>query len=232
MEILDTDHFLTSREKILQFLLINCSADDSQCTVKDIANELDISVNATRQYLVVLEKEGYVVRSQKKSKAGRPAITYSLHESALETFPKTYIDFSVKLLDEIRDKLGESELRELLVNVGHRIANELKPEMIKVIDDKGGSVDSLKDRLDGITQLYHKYGKYPFLIEEIDSYALKNFNCLVFGVVKEDPLVCAVDETLISELVGTKACKERCIRDGDECCLYRIKKTDKINKLE
>ncbi len=222
MVISATDQFLTSREKILQFLLVHCSASNSSCTVKDIASELDISVNAARQYLVILEKEGYVMRSQRKSKTGRPAITYSLHESALETFPKVYSDFSVKLLNEIKQKIGITKSVEILENVGRQIADEVRPVLKEKILAKKGSLNSLKDRLEGVAEIYQDYGKYPELLEDDDSYALKNFNCLIFGIAKEDPLVCKVDETIVTELIGTEAKKEKCLRDGDAYCLYRI----------
>lgn len=213
----------TTRDKILQFLLVSGSSDGGVRTVKDISDFLEISINATRQYLIILEKEGLVIRTQKKSTTGRPAILYSLHESALEKFPKTYLDFSLKLLNEIQNKIGSKETIELLRNVGKQIAEEVKP-MVDQYIEKGGSIDSLRDRLNSIIKVYEKYGKYPELIEDDDSFGLKNYNCLVFGVAKANPLVCNVDETIVSELSGVPAVKEKCLRNGDECCLYRIKK--------
>jgi len=213
----------TSRDKILQFLLVRGSDDGGARTVKDISDYLEISINATRQYLIILEKEGLVVRTQKKSTTGRPAILYSLHESALEKFPKTYLDFSLKLLSEIQNKLGNEETIELLQNVGKKIAEEVKPMMEEYME-KGGSIESLRDRLNSIIKIYEKYGKYPELLEDDDSFGLKNYNCLVFGVAKENPLVCNVDETIVSELAGVPCKKELCLRNGDDCCLYRIKK--------
>ena len=213
----------STRDKILQFLLVSSSSDGGTRTVKDISDFLEISINATRQYLIILEKEGLVVRTQKKSTTGRPAILYSLHESALEKFPKTYLDFSLKLLTEIQNKIGNKETIELLKNVGKQIAEEVKPMMEEYIE-KGGSMESLRDRLHSILKVYEKYGKYPELIEDDDSFGLKNYNCLVFGVAKENPLVCNVDTTIVTELSGVPAVKEKCLRDGDECCLYRIKK--------
>ena len=220
---MEIDSVISTRERILQFLLLNSPLTGKTNTVKDIASSLDISVNAARQYLIVLEKEGFVVKSQQKSETGRPAMVYSLHESAIEIFPKTYADFAVKLLEQIEGKLGKKATREILEKVGIEIANEVRPYMIENLE-KGGSLDSLRDRLNSIKKVYEIYGKFPELHEEEDSFTLKNYNCLVFSVAKEDPLVCAVDEKIITELAGVPAQKERCIREGDECCLYRLKK--------
>ena len=218
-------HYVSTRDKILQFLLVNRSSGEAS-TIKEIADELDISINATRQYLIILEKEGFVAKSQKKGVSGRPAMEYSITENALSVFPKTYADFSVKLISEVKDRVGVSETNEILRKVGERIADEVRDEMeAELKPDK--DLDPLRNRLEAVTQIYIKYGKYPELLEDKDSYALKNLNCLIYEIAKADPLVCTVDETIVSELVGRKAVKEKCLRAGDECCLYRIKKPKK-----
>jgi predicted ArsR family transcriptional regulator len=220
---LESDTFVSSRQKILQFLLVNRNAPDRAVTVKDIAAELDISVNAARQYLVNLEKEGLVLRSQRKSVTGRPAMAYALHESALETFPKQYVDFAVKMLTQIRDRFGVKLTQDVLEDVGKQIAEEVAP-FIK--EDLGKELNeaTLGERVEAVTHILRDYGKFPTLVETDDSYDIQNFNCLVYGIVKQDPLVCKVDETIMSELIGKKCEKVKCIRDGDECCLYSVKK--------
>lgn len=221
----ESGHFVSTRDKILQYLLLNRTSEETS-SIKEIADELNISINATRQYLIILEKEGLVAKSQKKGVSGRPAMGYTITEDALSVFPKTYADFSVKLINEIKDRIGVSETTEILKKVGKRIADEIRDELeAEIKPDK--DIDPLRNRLEAVTKIYLKYGKYPELVENEDSFALKNLNCLIYDIAKVDPLVCTVDETIVSELVGKKAIKEKCLRQGDECCLYRIKKTKK-----
>ncbi|NHK32425.1 MAG: hypothetical protein FK730_13810 [Asgard group archaeon] len=220
---LELESAVSSKDKILQFLLRSGSTAEASSTVKEIADHLEISINATRQYLIILEKEGFILRTQKKSKTGRPAILYSLHPDAIEEFPKQYLDFSVKLLEELQEKMGSKFTVELLQAVGKSIAREVLPFVHEHIEE-GGSFDSIRDRLNAIVKVYEIYGKYPELLEDEVSFALKNYNCLIFGVARMNPLACKVDETIVSELVGLPAVKEKCIREGDECCLYRIQK--------
>ncbi len=220
---METESTVSSKDKILQYLLLSGSTSDESCTVKEIADHLDISINATRQYLIVMEKEGLVIRTTQKSTTGRPAILYSLHPDAIEEFPKQYRDFSIKLLAEVQDKIGNEATIELLREVGKQIAEEIIPYVRENIEP-GGSYGSLRDRLHSVVKVYHNYGKFPELLEDDISFALKNYNCLIFGVAKENALACQVDETIVSELIGAPASKEKCIRNGDECCLYRIKK--------
>lgn len=223
MAILEETSSIPTRDKILRYLLKNREMKDDCCTVKNIADALDLSTNATRQYLVVLEKEGLVVRTEKKGITGRPAMLYSLHEDAIEVFPKAYADFSITLIDELRKELGTSQTTKVLGNVGKTIAEECKTIMEKD-PTRFPPSKNLKEKLENIARLLGDYGKYPILEEDEHSYKLKNYNCLVYGIVKADPLVCKVDETILSELVGKEVIKEECIRDGDACCLYRIEK--------
>jgi len=221
--LMESDEFISSRQKILQFLLVNRSAPDKAVLVKDIADELNISINAARQYLVNLEKEGLVTRSQRKSPTGRPAMVYSLHESALEKFPKSYVDFTVKMLTQLKKRFGIELTQDVLEDVGKQIAEEIRPYLKEVLG-KNPEEATLDERIKAVTEILKEYGKFPSLIETADSYDIQNFNCLVYGVVKENPLVCKVDETIMRELIGKKCEKKKCIRDGDECCLYRVKK--------
>jgi len=227
---LATEVTASSKDRILQYLLLSGSTADESCTVKEIADHLGISINATRQYLIVLEKEGLVLRTTQKSTTGRPAILYSLHPDAIEEFPKQYRDFSIKLLAEVQEKIGTQATIELLREVGKQIAKEVQPA-IKENIEPGGSYESLRDRLHSVVKVYQNYGKFPELLEDDVSFALKNYNCLIFGVAKENALACTVDESIVSELIGAHAVKEKCIREGDECCLYRIKKDDFKGKV-
>ena len=223
MAILEEGSSISTRDKILRYLLKSRESKEDCCTVKNIADALDLSTNATRQYLVVLEKEGLVVRTEKKGITGRPAMLYSLHEDALEVFPKLYADFSITLIDELKKELGTNQTTKVLGNVGKSIADECQ----SIMDNnpkRFPPAKNLKEKLENIARLLGDYGKYPVLEEDENSYALKNYNCLVYGIVKADPIVCKVDETIISELVGKKTKKEECIRDGDACCLYRVDK--------
>ncbi|MHA1331998.1 MAG: winged helix-turn-helix transcriptional regulator, partial [Candidatus Hodarchaeales archaeon] len=95
-----------TKKKILQHLLMAPTKEDKfeGVSIKTIAKELDLSSNAVRQYLIELEKEGYVIKRYKKIKKGRPLILYSLDGSAMSFFPKLYVEFSLLLIDELLDQ--------------------------------------------------------------------------------------------------------------------------------
>jgi predicted ArsR family transcriptional regulator len=217
---------LTSREKILEFLLINRVGpeESDQTSVKDIAEAAGISVNAARQYLLMLEKEELVTRTQRKGLTGRPAMVYSLNPTALNIFPKEYADFGIRLLREVKKELGTADTKRLLANIGNDLAQEIQISMRQNYLDTGKSI-SVKKKLNAVTDILSKWGVFPQLIENDTAYHLRLSNCLVYRIATEEPLVCTVHETIIDKLLGTNVPKDKCIRQGDECCLYRIEKS-------
>ncbi|MFW9855137.1 MAG: helix-turn-helix transcriptional regulator [Candidatus Thorarchaeota archaeon] len=207
--------YITTREKIIRYLLKN-----QPSTIREICDAMSLSINAVRQYLHLLEKESYVIRSElKKKSTGRPAMVYRLTGRALGIFPKIYADFALYLLDELEKRHGKKETMEILDSIGKRVADEIKHAF-----PPPDEPETVRSKLNQIIAAFTEYGKFPELIEDEISYGIKSYNCLVYDVVIENPMVCQVDQTLINEIAGFKTKKEKCLRDGDNYCLYRIYK--------
>lgn len=215
--------FSGKREKILQYLLLNRSSTGEGCSSKEIALALGLSTTGLRHYLNMLENEGLLRHSEKQGKTGRPAMIYSLTETGLNAFPKAYTEFSLSLLEEIKIRFGKSVFSEILESIGKKNAKKMMRQMIGSLEEDK-SFDSLHHKLRSIVQVFQNYGNFPELIEEENSYILKNYNCLYYDIVKEEPLVCKVTETILTELIDDTLSKEKCIREGCECCLFRIMK--------
>ncbi|MFX0050346.1 MAG: helix-turn-helix transcriptional regulator [Candidatus Hodarchaeota archaeon] len=214
-----------ARERILRFLMHQGSTSDENTyfTVKAIASSLDLSTNVVWNYLVTLEKEGFVFKKEKKGKTGRPAMVYSISEKGIELFPKTYMEFCITVLDEIKVMYGEDKLQMLFSNIGKKLALNISDQMKRQLSDK---VDSLEFKLNKLVGIFEEHGTFPKLDEDETSYALTNYNCLMHGVAKVNPMICKVDETMMHELIGQSVFKEKCIGNGDSYCRFRIKKVE------
>lgn len=219
----DPDTFVTKRELILRHLLRNRSSPEEFCTIKAIASAVSLSPTGTRHYLTILEKEGLVIHSEKQRKSGRPARIFSLTNRGVNTFPKAYTEFSIKLLEEVKTQFGESAAINLLEEIGRKKATSINSKLRERSFAKSSS-ESLKQTLMELVDALEEEGQFPELIENRESFILKNYNCLFYDIVMEEPLVCKVTETLMAQLTNNVAVKEKCLRDGDECCLFRIKK--------
>lgn len=226
-----TDLAFPTRERILRYILLHGSTSNEKdiCTVKKIAASVGLSSNVVWNYLVMLEKDSFVSRNYKQGKTGRPATTYSLSEKGFELFPKSYMEFCINILDEIKNIHGEDEIKKIFSNIGKKAAQGMKKQINEQIQDKE-SPDQLKNRLLALVKVLENHGTFHELIEDEDSYRLQNYNCLTHGVVKINPLVCTVDETFIHELIGQKPIKEKCFGDGDSYCVFRIEKPKSLTK--
>jgi predicted ArsR family transcriptional regulator len=222
---LESKPFLTTRDKILRHLLIHCSnpCDYKKCTAKGIAEALNLTPNGVRQHIGILEKDNLVILKEKKGKAGRPAIVYSLHENAIESFPKSYAEFGTELLNEVITKYGKDEAINLLKILGKKKAREVIKAIPNGINDIK-SIEYLNAKIRIIMKIFNQIGKYAEMIEEEDYYLIKTHNCLLYQIYKGNPLICNIDETLLTEIFDHVPIKDKCIRDGDGYCLYRITK--------
>lgn len=224
-----TSDLSSTRIEILSYLLVNSNIQDELqgSSIKEIAKAFDLSPNAIRQYLIELEKDKLVIRKKKKKRIGRPAMTYFLHKNALAIFPKSYADFSIRLLNQMLKNYGEEEVRHLLIEMGKEKAEKMKIKLISKLKTKNTNSYSLKDKINAIAEVFNEYGSFPEIEENRDSFKITNHNCLIYDIVHNHPLACIVDETLVSELVGKKADKVKCLSEGDMQCVYKINKPEK-----
>ena len=215
-----TEMMNPSKEKILQYLLTTPAKEENfkGKTINEIAAKVDLSSNAVRKYLFELESGDYVVKKVEKQNIGRPVVRYSLHNKALELFPKIYAEFTISLIDEMKKELDESRVKKILANVGQTLGKEIK------IDYSDHEDMSLEQRIITLVKVFEDYGKYPTLLEDDEYYYIRNSNCLLFSAVKEHSILCEVDQNIVDVLLGSKAEKQQCLKNEDGFCQYRIRK--------
>ena len=219
----ETGTFFTKRELILHHLLRNRVSPEEFRTIKAIASAVSLSPTGTRHYLTTLENEGLVTYSEKQRKSGRPVRTFSLTNRGVNTFPKAYTEFSLNLLEEVKTQFGESATINLLEKIGRKKATKINLKLKERSFAKESS-RSLKQTLMELVDVLEEEGLFPELSENRESFILKNYNCLFYDIVLEEPLACKVTETLMAQLTNNMAVKEKCLGDGDDFCLFRIKK--------
>lgn len=210
-----------SKEKILQYLLVTPSVENVYHgkTIIEIAAAVDLSTNSVRKYLFELEKSDYVIKQIQKRDVGRPVILYSLHNNALNVFPKVYAEFAVSLINELINELGVWQTRKILSNVGKTIGKEIRIDYSSEVDQS-----SIEQRIITLVKIFEEYGKYPNVLEDEEYYYIRNSNCLLFSIVKEHSIVCEVDQNIVEVLLKSKAEKQQCLKNDDPFCQYRIKK--------
>ena len=112
----DQRSFSTSRGQVLVALR------RGPLTVQELAQALQLTRNAIRSHLSILERDGLVQRAGKRRGAGKPSNLFELTEPAEELFSQAYAAVLRHLLNVLREQLPAGGLDELLTEVGRRMA--------------------------------------------------------------------------------------------------------------
>ncbi len=87
----------STRERVLQTLLTR-----RQCTINELAEEVNINPISVRHHISRLEAEGLVTSAEEKHGVGRPRRIYFLTGNGLELFPTRYLRLTLRLLEQLK----------------------------------------------------------------------------------------------------------------------------------
>jgi predicted ArsR family transcriptional regulator len=184
----------------------------SSRTVDELAAELEITDNAVRLHLGMLERDG-VVRSRgvrREGAVGKPATIYDIAPDADPLFSNAYLPFLSTLLAALADRMSVRELRALMREVGQRLAG----------DAKQGDGD-LESRAELASRVLNELGGIT-VVESGDSddhVSIRGCGCPLSVAVCQREEVCVAVQTMLGEITGAQV-RERCDRSGErpQCC--------------
>jgi len=181
-----------------------------QPTATEIAEQLDLTYNAVRVHLTVLERDGLIRKSGVRRGETRPSATYELAAGVDDALSRAYMPFASHLMRALGDRLPDQELTELMRDVGRRLAAEWhRPR------------GPLPQRVDEASALLQELGAPNEVERAEDALRIRGFGCLLAAAVHGQPHVCRAMETLLGEVVGTPV-RERCERGAQPRCCFEI----------
>ncbi len=182
-------------------------------TVDELAGSLELTDNAVRAHLAVLERDGLVTQIGVRRGAGKPAHTYALLAEAEQLFPKADATLLRILLDVLADELPESRLDGVMQAVGRRIASA---------NPAGGGDPA--ERVDSAIALLNDLGGLAERIELDDAIAIRGFSCPIAAVAPGHPGACRLAAAVLTEVIGSPVC-ERCEQGNPPRCQFIIAST-------
>lgn len=183
------------------------------CTVDDLAQALDMTDNAVRSQLSLLERDGLVQQQGVRRGTSKPALLYALTPDAERLFQKAYAPVLRQLLDTLASRLPPEELEEVVLATGRGLAATQTPPSGDQAQRLRRAVDLL-NALGGLAELE------PAVEEgkEDAGWRIHGYRCPLGEVVPGHPEVCHLTAALLSELVG-QAVEVQCQREGlPQCC--------------
>jgi predicted ArsR family transcriptional regulator len=200
----------STRDNVLRTLLTR-----QRCTINELAEAVGINPISVRHHVTKLEAEGLVTSEEERHGVGRPRRVYFLTEEGMEKFPTRYLRLTVRLLEQLKETLPEPMVDTLFTQV----ANDLVEDYTSDLELEGVPME---ERLDIVQDLLKGEG---FTMEwdlQEDGYHIREVNCPYYHVGQNHPEVCAVDQTLISNMLDVPVEKVKCILDGDSYCTYIV----------
>jgi predicted ArsR family transcriptional regulator len=195
----------TTRGKVLALLR------RKNMTTDELAAALGLTDNAIRAHLATLERDGFVQPrgERREGRVGKPATVYHISPEAEPLFSKAYLPLLTSLLAALGERLPREELRPLLVDVGRRLASDVRRPS-----------GDLSQRVRAASKLLNSLGGLSS-VEEVEKgakYTIQSRGCPLGAAVRERPEVCEAVVALISELTGTRV--RSCCTQGDQpsCC--------------
>jgi Predicted transcriptional regulator len=187
----------------------------SSQTVDELAAALGITDNAVRLHLGMLERDG-LVRSggvRREGAVGKPATIYEIHPTAEPLFSSAYLPFLSTLLDALGDRLSTRELRALMREVGHRLAESSKTDGAS-LPARVDQASRVLNELGGVTTVERTEGGRGLTI--------RGCGCPLSAAVCEREEVCLAVQTMLSEITGAEV-RERCDRSSERpCCAFEV----------
>jgi predicted ArsR family transcriptional regulator len=92
-------------------------------TATEIAKELNITTEGARLQLLKLTEEGLIQSVNESKGVGRPTQYFSLTELGNKGFPDTHAELTVKLIQLMKETLGEEAL-QLVISAGEERAKQ------------------------------------------------------------------------------------------------------------
>lgn len=200
----------TTRERVLQTL-----HQSQRCTINELANAVEINPISVRHHITKLQLDGLVDSAEERHGVGRPRRVYFLTEAGLERFPTRYVQMSLRLLEQLKQKLPAPIVHDLFTEMARDLMN----------DQTAGSDFtplSIEERLEVVKKLLVKEGFELEWEEKNGEYHIRETNCPYFQIGQLHPEICLIDQTLISNVLAVPVQKVRCVLHGDSNCTYVV----------
>lgn len=202
---LDSRFFKSTRGQIVTLLR------RSSHTVKEIAEQLDLTDNAIRAHLLSLERDRLIEQKGIIKGFRKPHFVYRLTDEARHIFPKSYDSLFNRLLEAVKQRMPNSSISSLLEEVGRKIGASRSAK----------ESESLDKRLDNALAALEELGGAASVVKEDEQVLIKSESCPFADAVSEHPEVCKIAESMVREIVGEPV-EEVCDRSSAPRCRFAI----------
>lgn len=182
-------------------------------TAKDLAQALDLSLNAIRHHLKELEAESVVAHWSEARGVGAPVYRYGLTEQGEALFPERYQEALTEVLDHMVSRIGREGTLESLNDhyrkLGERLENELA----------GAPAGH---RVDKVVQVMRDEGYMAVWEGGRERGTLTAHNCAMRAVAHKFPEICEAEQNFLTGVLAARVTRRSHMLSGCSACEYHI----------
>jgi predicted ArsR family transcriptional regulator len=185
--------------------------------------ELQLTGEAVRQQLLLMQREGWVeaaIDRGERVRTGRPATIYRLTAAGDELFPKHYDALAVAVIDAIADELG----LDAAIRVLGRVADDRVRATMPALEGL-----ALDERVEALRNWYLAGDPYMGVEREGGDFRLIERNCPFYSTAMQRPALCSVSVNALTRLLGVRVDREEKFQNGDGRCVFRVHANEPVD---
>jgi predicted ArsR family transcriptional regulator len=196
-------------------------------SIATLCEAAGVTPTAVRQRLQRLEGRELIVRKAVRADRGRPHHVYEITDAGRRELGHNYTDLAVMLWDELR-QIEEEPIRQ-------RVLDRIRKAMVSQYSQQVTG-DSPAERLGELAAALAERG---FPVESgrkesslLDLPVLREHACPYHEIAAHDATICELEQSVFSEVVGSKLELTHCCQRGDRMCEFEAASPVGISKTE
>lgn len=185
-------------------------------TSADISKELGITSEGARLQLLKFTEEGLIQSTHESRGVGRPTQYFSLTELGNKGFPDTHAELTVKLIQQIKETLGEEAL-QTIISAGEQKAKQRYSQQLQ-------QSTTLEERIQQLVNIRTAEGYMAEYSKDEKGYLLIENHCPICAAAQICQGFCTSELNTFKFVLGEDVNITRVnhIIAGDRRCAYRI----------
>lgn len=166
-----------------------------------------VNLNAVRQQLAMLQREGLVEVRVEKRKVGRPTQLYALTEKADALFPQAYGPLALSLLRQLREVDGDKKVEQLFDRRTRSLIAAYRSRL---------AGKSMGEKWQELARIRAEEG----YMARVEGKGLTEHHCPIAAIAKEFPQVCKFEKKLFEAVLGGPLDRTDHLASGGRACVY------------
>jgi predicted ArsR family transcriptional regulator len=193
--------------------IINSLKRTRGMSVNQLVERMKMSYMGIKQHCLTLQNDGYLDTWRRPQKMGRPEMVYRLTRRSHDLFASDSNQFTLELLESVREIYGPNAPEKLLYNVFERKTSALKAKV------KG---ETVADRAKWLAKVRDTEGSMAqFLTGEKDGPQILECHSPIMNLIERYPIIGRLEQDMFESILGTGVRREETLTSGlYECAFY------------